>query len=109
MVSINWTAQAIQDLDDIASYIARDSIKYACLVTDELFSAPDVLENTPLAGRVVPEFQDGNLRELIRGSYRIVYSIVSSERIDVLTVHHCARLLAHSPVFKSTRGRRFRR
>jgi len=33
------------------------------------------------------------LRELIRGSYRIVYRIVDKDRIDILTVHHSARLL----------------
>ena len=46
----------------------------------------------PNAGRVVPEFQDENVRELIEGQYRIVYRILPT-RIDVLTVMHVAQLL----------------
>jgi mRNA-degrading endonuclease RelE of RelBE toxin-antitoxin system len=37
--------------------------------------------------------QDENIRELILGNYRIIYRIISEERIDILTVHHSAKLL----------------
>jgi len=42
---------------------------------------------------MVPEIEDESIRELILGSYRIIYKIVSQERIDILTVHHSARML----------------
>jgi len=46
----------------------------------------------PYSGKVVPEFNKEYIRELIRGNYRLVYQIVGENRIDILTVHHCARL-----------------
>jgi mRNA-degrading endonuclease RelE of RelBE toxin-antitoxin system len=37
---------------------------------------------------------------LILGNYRIIYLIVNSKQIDILTVHHGRRLLGNNPVFK---------
>lgn len=42
-------------------------------------------------GRKVPEFDLSYLRELIHDSYRIVYKIVGSEQIDVITIQHGSR------------------
>jgi toxin ParE1/3/4 len=99
MVKINWTNLAIQDLEDIADYISNDSVRYAELTVQRLFEAVDILLTHPKAGRIVPEFNQEELRELIRGNYRIVYRILNKTRIDVLTVHHSARLLSNSPLF----------
>jgi len=56
----------------------------------------DILEEHPRAGKMVPEFQNDKIRELIRGSYRIVYHIVDEFRIDITTVHNCARLIGNT-------------
>ena len=47
------------------------------------------------AGKMVLDFNDEKIRELIRGNYRIVYKIINSTRIDILTVHHTSRLLGN--------------
>jgi toxin ParE1/3/4 len=44
-------------------------------------------------GRVVPEFNIENLRERISGNYRVVYRINKSQNIEIVTIHHSARLL----------------
>jgi len=93
MVKIVWTEQAIQDLNDIGKFIAINSERYAQEVIRSLFESTDLIESHPKAGRIVPEYSTDNIRELIRGSYRIVYRIVSKNRIDILTVHHSARQL----------------
>ncbi|MEI6154522.1 MAG: type II toxin-antitoxin system RelE/ParE family toxin, partial [Deltaproteobacteria bacterium] len=85
--------QAIQDLTDIGEYIANDSERYAREVVQSLFESVHLLKSHPKTGRVVPEYRHTHIRELIRGSYRIVYRIVDKFRIDILTVHHSARLL----------------
>ena len=72
MVKVVWTDFAIRDLDDIGEYIAKDSERYAKIVIQNLFESTDLLESHPKAGRIVPEFNNKNIRELIRGSYRIV-------------------------------------
>jgi len=97
MVEIKWTNFAIENLNDIGSYIEKDSFRYAEIVVNSLFDSTEILEQHPLAGRIVPEFEDKNIRELIRGSYRIVYMVLNENRIDILTVHHSARLLTGLP------------
>lgn len=101
MVEVNWTYQALNDLQDIAEYIAQDSERYASLMVDRLFSAPDILQDHPRSGRIVPELNIEGIRELIEGSYRIIYLIVSENQIDILTVHHSARLLSTNPRFRN--------
>jgi addiction module RelE/StbE family toxin len=93
MVKIVWTDQAIQDLTDIGEYIANDSERYAREFVQSLFESVHLLKSHSKAGRIVPEYRHTYLRELIRGSYRVVYKIVDKSRIDILTVHHSARLL----------------
>ncbi|EKO08799.1 toxin-antitoxin system, toxin component, RelE family [Leptospira interrogans str. C10069] len=44
-------------------------------------------------GRVVPEFNIENLRERISGNYRIVYRVNKFHNIEIVTIHHSARLL----------------
>ncbi len=91
MVKLIWTDQAITDLGDIGDYIAENSEKYAKLTVKKLFERTDILKTYPQAGRIVPEKNEENLRELIEGNYRIIYEIVSADQIDILTVYHSAR------------------
>ena len=46
----------------------------------------------PRSGRVVPELEREAYREVILGTYRIVYRI-EADRAEILTVVHSARLL----------------
>jgi toxin ParE1/3/4 len=93
MVEIIWTDNAIQDLNEIGEYIGNDSPKYAELTVSTLFNTPSILRDHPRAGKIVPEFGSQSIRELICGNYRIVYRIVGYDRIDILTVHNCSRLI----------------
>ena len=93
MVKIIWTEQALKDLDEIAEYISKDSVKYAELMVKKLFSATEILVKFPEFGRAVPEFKDKKIREIIYGNYRIVYLVVNSSRLDILTIHHSSRML----------------
>ena len=96
MVKIVWTDSAIYDLNDIGEYISKDSVKYAELTVERLFNAVDIVEDFPDAGKMVIELNDESIRELIRGSYRIVYRKKSIDRIDILTVHNSARMLGNT-------------
>ncbi|MFC2100817.1 type II toxin-antitoxin system RelE/ParE family toxin [Bacteroidota bacterium] len=63
------------------------------MTVEKLFNSVNILEEYPKAGKIVPEIENESIRELIRGSYRIVYYMVDEYKIDVLTVHNCARLI----------------
>ena len=100
MVEVNWTELAILDLNDSGEYISKDSIRYAEITVEKLFLSTDILELNPFAGRVVPEFGTESIREIIKGNYRIVYRVVSENRIDILSAHHSKRLLSNNPILK---------
>lgn len=63
---------------------------YADALILEFFNAVDQLEHFPESGRIVPERDEENTRELIVGNYRIVYDIVDL-KIRILGVLHGAR------------------
>ena len=93
MVRLNWTEQSIDDLINIAEFIAKDSSKYSVIQVKRIRERVRLLKTQPLLGRIVPETRNDSIRELILGSYRIIYKIISEERIDILTVHHSAKLV----------------
>lgn len=96
MAEVVWTKNALADLDDIGEYIAKDSLKYAKLTVAKLFESPDILERNPRAGKKVPELNNESIRHLIRGSYRIIYHLVSDNYIEILTVHRSSRLVGNT-------------
>ena len=58
------------------------------------FETSDRLETAPRLGRVVPEFEIDDVRELIVGNYRLIYRYHADwDVVEVLTLHHGARLL----------------
>ena len=91
MVLINWTFQAKDDLKAIAEYISKDSKRYAKLQVIRLKNRTKILKTQIRSGKIVPEISRENIRELIEGSYRIIYKIVENDQIDILTIHHSAR------------------
>lgn len=96
MVKVNWTDSAIIDLNEIGEFISKDSERYAQLTVDRLFNSVDILEDHPRSGKMISEFQDDKIRELIRFNYRIVYLLIDTHQIDILTVHRCERLVTNA-------------
>jgi len=90
MGKIIWAPSALQDVDSIAEYIARDSIDRAALFVVRLIEITDRLQNFPFSGRVIPEIGDESCREIIYGAYRIMYRIDKSD-VWITGVVHGAR------------------
>lgn len=89
---IEWTADSLEDIEEIRRYIACDSAVYADLFVKRIFESAVRLVEHPLSGRVVPELGDVTVREVVLGSYRIIYH-VRPRTISVNRVFHTARLL----------------
>jgi toxin ParE1/3/4 len=87
-----WSPQAVEDVEAIRSFVARDSEHYANLLVERIVAAVDRLGSFPLSGRVVPEVGNELLREVVYGHYRIVYR-ATPELVEIVTVFHSARLL----------------
>ena len=79
MAKIIWSPAALEDVDAIAAFIARDSVDNAALFVGRLISTTDQLHEFPLSGRIIPEIGNDVCRELIYGSYRIMYRIERNE------------------------------
>ena len=57
---------------------------------DRLTGRSQQIGEFPMSGRMVPEYELPDIREVIEGPYRIVYRI-KPEQIDVLAVVHASR------------------
>ncbi|MFH1288674.1 MAG: type II toxin-antitoxin system RelE/ParE family toxin [bacterium] len=88
-MKVHWTDNAEQHLDVIHDYIAQNSPEYAKIMVDRLTRRSQQISIFPLSGRVVPEFDIEQIREVIEESYRIIYYI-KPDQIDVLAVIHGA-------------------
>lgn len=92
MAEVRWTPQAADDLKGITEFIAADSPHYARLFAMDLLAAVERLSEFPRFGRVVPELKNPAMREILFGSYRIVYR-VQGDLVELLTVYHGGRLI----------------
>ncbi len=93
MVNVKWTKNALEELDNIANYISRDSPKYANILVKQIFEMISHLQQFPKLGRKVPEYNNPNLREILYKSYRIVY-LVKKEQLEIISVIHGSRKLS---------------
>ncbi len=89
---IRWTARARAELREIGRYIARDKPEAARRWVARLQQRAREAAEMPLAGRMVPELGQENLREVLVRGYRIIYR-VSEDAIDILTIFEGHRLL----------------
>lgn len=91
MVQIQWTHRAFEDALIIKNYISENSVFYASVTIEKIKSRVQILKKFPQIGRIVPEFNNETIRELIEGNYRIVYRVVSETQIDIIAIAHGAR------------------
>jgi addiction module RelE/StbE family toxin len=93
---VTWAESASDDLAEVASYIAKDSEFYAAAIIRELIEAARSLDMFAQRGRVVPEYRDHSIRELLVRDYRLVYEVGESV-VHILRIIHGARPLPVIP------------
>ena len=93
MVKIVWTDLSVSELKNIYDYISIDSKRYAKNQVERIKSKTLIIKTMPEIGRIVPELESSEIRELIEGNYRIVYRIKTRDYIEIITVHHTSRNL----------------
>ena len=89
-MKVVWTDAAKRYLRTIHDYIAQNSPAYAQRTVDRLTSRSKQIGVFPLSGRVVPEFEVGQIREVLQRPYRIIYHI-RPDHVDVIAVVHMSR------------------
>jgi plasmid stabilization system protein ParE len=94
---IIWTDDGIKSFEDVVQYISNDSEYYASEFAKRILSSIEKLPEFPYIGRIVPEYNNPDLREIIYQNYRIVYKI-SGNAVYLLLVIHGGRQLPKIPM-----------
>ena len=89
-MKVLWTNSAVAQLQAIHDYLAQTSPDYAVRIVDRLTRHSIQIAAFPNSGRMVPEFERNEIREVIEGRYRIIY-LLEPEQVQVLAVIHGAR------------------
>ena len=98
MARVTWTEAAQRDVRQIHEHITRDSRPAADALVRRLRAEGARLARFPESGRIVPEYDDPQYRELLVSPYRLVYRYQRhTDRVQVLMVMHGSRLLPPAP------------
>ena len=89
---IRWAPGAVADLEIICEFISRDSEYYAAHFAKRIIDVIESIPDFPLSGRIVPEYDNENIREKILNNYRIVYRL-KGEYVEIVTVCNSTRPL----------------
>ena len=95
-MTITWSPLAIERVSEIAEYISVDSPTTASLWVNDIFDRTELLGSQPEMGRKVPELLGSSYREIVFGSYRIIYKI--EHEIKILTLRNSRQLLSSDNV-----------
>jgi toxin ParE1/3/4 len=90
VIELVWSPRSVADLEEIRAFIEVDSPAWADLTVRRLVAAVERLREFPDSGRMVPERQSPDLREVISGNFRIVYRRRTS-RVEIATVFRGSR------------------
>jgi toxin ParE1/3/4 len=85
MAEIKWTEPALEHLNGIGDYIAKDNPDAANRLVERVFKAVDLLVQFPELGRRVPEMRNSGYREVIVSPCRVIYRI-EGEMVIVIFV-----------------------
>jgi plasmid stabilization system protein ParE len=90
MAEINWTAEAQHWLQEIYYYIAKNNSTAAKRVVEGIYQKAQLLKQFPHLGYKYDTEQEGDVRILLYGHYRMAYLIKSDGHIDILGIFHTA-------------------
>jgi len=91
-VKVVWSPLADEQVDEIVVYIAADDRAAALAWLEQLLERVASLARFPDSGRIVPELQRDDTRELLVGSYRVIYRR-KADVVEIATIRHGARQL----------------
>ncbi len=93
-MKVVFSSSARNILAEIVKFIAYDKPQAARKWAASILESVSKLSDLPRIGRIVPEYADDNIREIVKGQYRIVYKIDEEKQTVVIVIfHHGKRLL----------------
>lgn len=92
-MKISFSNSALEDLKEVQAYYNEQEVpEVGSRHLTEIFESVESLPDNPQLGRVVPEFDEPHIREIIRPPYRVVY-MLDSKSIQIIRVWRSERLL----------------
>jgi toxin ParE1/3/4 len=85
-VKVIWSDRALERVEEIALYIALDSVDEATRWAVALFEAVERLGAFPESGKAGRDVVTPGIREMVWGAYRIFYEVGTA--VEILTVRH---------------------
>jgi len=92
MAEVIWTIKAVEQVEQIGSFVEKDSPFQARRVVQLILKETRKLKEHPRVGKMMPEVQEDRYRELRVFSYRVLYKILDENRIAIVGVVHGCRL-----------------
>lgn len=90
--AVSLSRMARRDISDIVRHISTDSPKRAVDFGQLLVSKAKSVGDSPRIGRMVPELEDEDIREIIVRPYRIIYRVNhKAEEIEIIRFWHGKR------------------
>ncbi|MFL6227551.1 MAG: type II toxin-antitoxin system RelE/ParE family toxin [Pyrinomonadaceae bacterium] len=85
-----WTDAALNQLEAIRDYFAQTSPEYAQRLIERLINRSEQIAAFPRSGRMVPEYEIDDVRQVVEGSHRIIY-LIKENQIEILALIHTSR------------------
>ena len=98
-MKIIWSPLAVERMTEIADYISRENPTAAVSWVKAVFDKVENIKQFPYVGRIFPEANRKEIREILFKNYRIIYR-VGTEHISILTVRHGKQLLPTEEIGK---------
>ena len=95
MARLIWTEPALEDLGQVADYIALDNPAAAERLVRKVFTKAELLQNFPEMCPVPHDLPDSRYRHLVVGPLRIFYRI-EGDSVFLVYVMRSERLLKNS-------------
>lgn len=89
-MKVFWTDAALRQLESVRDFLAQTSPDYARRVAERLVNRSEQVAAFPRSGRMVPEYEIDEVREVIEGSYRIIY-LIKQGQVEILAIVHTSR------------------
>ena len=96
-MKIFWSPLAVERLENIFEYISKDDSIIAQKMIERIFKKVESLSKFPERGRMVPEANRDEIREVFESEYRIIYRI-EPKRVFILSIRNFKQLFPNKDI-----------
>ena len=93
-MNVKWTVEALNDLEEIELFIAKDNIDRALSFVNELIDFGDSLGNFSNKGTQAKWTNDTSVKEMYYKDYTFIYEI-NSDSVIIHEIHNFAKMIRH--------------